>query len=122
MADVVVGLDGSPHSRAALGWAAAAATARGARLRVISAWQYPSDAPMPWQAEALTSPEQMDRSRREETEKILAEELGPDRPDIDIQIVRGAAVTGLRAAAAAGAGLLVVGSRGLGGFDGLLLG
>ena len=38
---VVVGVDGSPHSVAALGWAARYAAATGAAVRAVFAWHYP---------------------------------------------------------------------------------
>lgn len=41
MGHIVVGLDGSPNSRAALLWAAHLAGRIGADLHVIAAWQYP---------------------------------------------------------------------------------
>lgn len=39
-ARIVVGVDGSPGSRAALRWASAEAARRQAGLRIVSAWQY----------------------------------------------------------------------------------
>lgn len=43
---VVVGFDGSPPSRHAVAWAAEAAVARGALLRIISCYEVPVEAPM----------------------------------------------------------------------------
>ena len=40
---VVVGVDGSPHSQRALAWAVEYAELSGAPIRVISAWQYPTN-------------------------------------------------------------------------------
>ena len=41
---VVVGVDGSAESVAALRWAARYATATGARVRALLAWHYPAAA------------------------------------------------------------------------------
>jgi len=46
---VVVGVDGSPMSRAALRWAVEEARARHGRVRAIHAWMSPYD----WQMEVL---------------------------------------------------------------------
>ena len=44
---VVVGVDGSAHSVAALDWAARYAAATGATVRAVFAWHYPTAAGLP---------------------------------------------------------------------------
>jgi nucleotide-binding universal stress UspA family protein len=115
---VVVGVDGSPQSKQALRWAAGFAAATGARIDAIAAWQYPVS--YGWSAVAY------DYSPEKDAEKALTETVdevfGPDRPaDLHLTVSSGYAATVLLDAAKT-ATLVVVGSRGHGGFAGLLLG
>jgi nucleotide-binding universal stress UspA family protein len=120
---VIVGVDGSKGSRDALRWAAGLATATHRRIRVLRAWQYPATAGIDLtRTSRLPSVDEMDRSMREGLARVVEEVLGPDVP-VDLATARGdAAGALLRAARAARADLLALGSRGLGGFKGLLLG
>jgi nucleotide-binding universal stress UspA family protein len=119
---VVVGVDRSPASATALRWAADEARLRQARLRVVMAWQLPSIAlyPAPFPADVVADGQLA-------AQRLLAEELdevlGHDRQGLEVEpvVVDGAAAPVLLDQAAA-ASLLVVGSRGHGGFTGLLLG
>jgi nucleotide-binding universal stress UspA family protein len=115
---IVVGVDGSAPSLLAVRWAATEAAARGAGLCLCCvAVKDLHGGPMLW-----TGPEVVRRDAAE-IAGVAAAEAGRIRPDVEVsvQIVVGDAVTEL-AAAGAGAGLLVLGSRGLGAFTGLLLG
>jgi nucleotide-binding universal stress UspA family protein len=119
---IVVGVDGSDGSRRALRWAADEAAARGDDLTLVYVWDRPQAyAPLglgayPIDAEPI----------QEAAQSVLdgfveeARELAPDVP------VKGLLVEGPPAGAlldaARSADLLVVGSRGLGGFRSLLLG
>ena len=47
MAEIVVGVDGSPGSLQALRWAVAEARLRGASLRLVHAWMVPLLEAMP---------------------------------------------------------------------------
>jgi nucleotide-binding universal stress UspA family protein len=116
-ARIVVGVDGSPPSVEALRWAARIAPALHADVEAVTVWIYPATyglAPIP-----IWSP-------RSDAEKILQMALdrafGPDRP----ATLTTRAAEGLPARtlveASQSADLLLVGSRGLGGFKGLLLG
>ncbi|RFS83539.1 universal stress protein [Actinomadura spongiicola] len=115
---VIVGVDGSAASRAALSMGFAEADARGLSLSAVVAWD-------PVSAKGL--PPLVDESGlREATETALARLMIPLRelhPGVDVKI---AVVIGapreVLIAASEGASLLVVGSRGLGGFRGLVLG
>jgi nucleotide-binding universal stress UspA family protein len=118
--DVIVGIDGSESSRAALRWATAEAKRRGARLHVVLAyhWRWPGMHPNPNDEFAAITRQQAglvaDDAVRE------ARELAPGVE------VRGDAVLGLPAQSlidlSVDAALVVVGNRGHGGFASLLLG
>lgn len=122
MQRIVVGVDGSPGSINALRWALGQARRTGARLQLVNAWSYPySVAPM---AIAIPMPTTDEMAHvASSTLKSAMEDLGGDSLEVDVEytIVEGSAAEAL-VNAAAGAALLVVGSRGLGGFSRLLLG
>ncbi|MBA9002770.1 universal stress protein [Thermomonospora cellulosilytica] len=120
--EVVVGVDGSTSCRSAVRFAFQEAALRGAGVRAVLAFTHPiSTGPGDMQPlvydPALLAVEQ---------ERALAESLAGHRqrhPDVAVvrQVVHARAARAL-AEASAGADLLVVGSRGRGGFTGLLLG
>jgi len=115
---IVVGLDGSPSSRQALRWAADLATTFGAPINVVSAWQYPTTygygSPLPdW------SPE--DDMRRIQ-DQAIAGVFGEEKPAGVTRILRCGSPAAVLREASETALLVVVGSRGHGGFAGLLLG
>lgn len=124
MAAIVVGVDGSQESLDALAWAVEEARLRGASLRVVTAWRPPEayvfDAP------AAVRPE-LEEALRGVGERVIEDALaavvGGRDPGIEVErrVVPEPPVEALLDAAA-GADLLVVGSRGRGGFTGLLLG
>lgn len=121
---IVVGVDGSDTSRRALRWAAEEARAHDAELHVVHAWEVPTPGAAVGLAPrrtAVKAGEQRDVAE-DLLKEILTEELG-DYPAEKVRpsIGRGPAAT-ILLEAARGADLLVVGSRGLGGFSGLLLG
>ncbi len=121
---IVVGVDQSPGSRAALAWAAGTARRLGLRLRVIQAWQYPSDIVVRVGYVHLTDAEHSEDRVAADLRHLVREVVGePAGLDIRIEEVRGPTTEALlRAASASDTEMLVVGSRGLGGFRGLLLG
>ena len=123
MGDIIVGVDGSDGSRAALRWAARTSAARGAGLRAVTAWQYPANAVTPAGPARLPGPEEMDERTCDEVRAVVREELVADADLVEVEAGRGpAASVLLTAAARPGTDMLVVGARGLGGFAGLLLG
>jgi nucleotide-binding universal stress UspA family protein len=114
---VVVGVDGSPVSEAALAFAFDAAAARGVDLVAVHAWSPTAI------DEELASLVEWDASAES---AVLAERLagwGQKYPQVAVRrtVVRDGAVRAL-VAASAGAQLVVVGSRGRGNAAGLLLG
>ena len=133
MGRIVVGVDGSKASQRALEWAARQASLEGAELEVVHAYEYET----PWMAYAS-----YEGMTREQVEGLRAEMEGgkeaahrhaqamvdgqvADLPD-DLR-VQAVAVETRRPAEvlverSSDADLLVVGSRGRGGFKGLMLG
>jgi|CZKW01.1.fsa_nt_gi nucleotide-binding universal stress UspA family protein len=117
-ARIIVGIDGSEYSKEALRWAVRQAKFTGAALEAVTAWQYPL-AFYGW-----TGPQDFDfgAAAQQALTGALDEVLGPDRPaGLQACAVEGHAAQVL-VEASAGAELLVVGTRGHGGFADLLLG
>jgi nucleotide-binding universal stress UspA family protein len=118
---VVVGVDGSEPSEAALRWAIADGAARKAVVQVVHAWEPPLIyGPV---AGASGSDMGATESRAHRLVDDMLERLGDavDSVEIERTVVPGGAATSLLDAAE-GADLVVVGRRGLGGFGRLLLG
>ena len=124
MPGIIVGIDGSDHSRHALEWAIREAAVRHAPLTVLTVQQavagywggpvlYPGDEDLAEKGREIA---------QEETDRTL-EKIDPESRPSSVTV---RAVTGLPAEAlleaAADADLLVVGSRGAGGFKRLLMG
>lgn len=114
--DIVVGIDGSEHSEKALEWAIDEAELRGAKVRAVLTWTYLG------QSGSKLGP----LTTEPDAQKLLAEvvdRVAGDRAHmVDAVTVNDLPVAGLLDQAADGASLLVVGSRGLGGVKGMLLG
>jgi nucleotide-binding universal stress UspA family protein len=116
---IVVGVDGSVPSKAALGWAIRQAKLSGAVVEAVIAWHHPASYGYP-----VTVPDDSDYSElaAKVVADAIAEVAGPAGPvEIRSKVVEGNPAAGLLAASA-GAELLVVGSRGHGGFVEALLG
>lgn len=120
--EVALGVDGSPASMEAVGFAFGEASVRRARLHAVLAWPHPISTgpgdmqPLVYDPEVVTKGE----------ERVLSECLSGWRakfPDVEVvpEVVHGRAAPAL-VRASEQADLLVVGSRGRGGFTGLLLG
>ncbi len=130
MPGITVGIDGSDHSGRALEWAVREAAVRHTPLTVLTV-QKPAATGSSWGASAAVPyayPYDEDlatqalKMAREETDRTLEKaNPGSRPPSVTVK-----AVTGLPAEvllrAAEGADMLVVGSRGAGGFERLLLG
>ena len=118
---IVVGVDGSEASLAALRWGADEARRRGLGLHVVTCWSYPM---LPWGPyQPPLSGEGFELEARDVAEAAIEKvlEADHDRPDVTIEVLQGPASLRLLALAG-GADMLVVGSRGRGGFAGLMLG
>jgi nucleotide-binding universal stress UspA family protein len=123
MQRIVVGVDGSQGARRALEWAVAEAKLRHAHVVVVHAWLEPAAVAVG----SVISAGGVEPELFEETaERTIAEVLASVdttglAQGIENHVVAGAPARALLDAAK-DADLVVVGSRGLGGFTGLLLG
>ncbi len=120
---IVVGVDGSPASKDALAWALRQAGLTRASVEAITAWHYPAVAGgIPYAP--LTMFEESDLSRFAETtlSNAIGAAAGTDASVKISPIVREGNAAQVLLDAADGADLLVVGSRGHGGFAQALLG
>lgn len=121
MKTVVVGVDGSDHAEAALEFALEEAALRGASLRIISAWELPSSVAL----SGVSTPEVFDIFPQEAQTVLVkalarAMELQSTVP-CEGKLVEGPAASALLEEAR-DAFMIVLGSRGRGGFANLLLG
>lgn len=122
-ARVVVGVDGSAGARAALRFALEDAARRNVPVEAVIAY-LPPEAWMDFDATGGVHYDQAEAAAVERAEKLIAEVLGevPEpHPEIHVTAVLGSAADAL-IRESAGADLLVVGSRGHGGFSSMLLG
>jgi nucleotide-binding universal stress UspA family protein len=118
---IVVGIDGSDGAAAALRFAADEASLRQTQLRVVSAWHVPTGVYMP--------PTYMDldldafrQTASEVAERQVVDALGAERATTVAVVIHEGSPAEVLIAESSQAELLVVGSRGHGGFAGLLLG
>ena len=118
---IVVGVDGSEPSVEALRWAIKEARMRQCTIRAVYAWSIPRDAAYGFVPAEVFDREQLQREARDHLEGWVTRV--PESADVHVErhAVEGSAAHAL-IEAAEGAELLVVGSRGRGGFTGLLLG
>ena len=122
---ILVGVDGSEGSRRALRWAIEEAAVRGASVDAVAVWQDPYRGDMTFEYEIPY----LRRDRRATLEHVdgklaeaVAEVVGHDPVvEVDPLVVEGDPAETL-CERSAGADLLVVGSRGHGGFARLMLG
>lgn len=126
MSGILVGVDGSYHSRAALGWAVREAAQHHCRLTVLTVHQ---EAPRPateiyWgihnYGEDSFDPETTRKAVGQFVDEV-AHETGERPLEVTVNVTRGD-VTAELVRASRDADMLVVGSRGSGGFAGLLMG
>lgn len=123
MQRIVVGIDGSQGARRALEWAIAEAKLRDAHLVVVHAWLEPAAVAV---GSVITAGGVEPEIFEETAERTVADVLGAADTTglpqgIETHVVAGAPARAL-IDAAKDADLIVVGSRGHGGFTGLLLG
>ncbi|MEU1290023.1 universal stress protein [Kitasatospora sp. NPDC005856] len=115
---VLVGLDGSPQSEAAAMWAAQEAHRFGAALRLLHVWPWLSGA----EAERQARPDDLRPAALDALARV-ADRIRTAHPDLTVETaVRGDDPVDGLVAEAQGQRMLVLGSRGLGGFAGLLVG
>ncbi|MBV9795636.1 MAG: universal stress protein [Actinobacteria bacterium] len=123
MSGVYVGIDGSGHSQTALNWAMREAGYRHEPLTVIAVQEVPISA---WGGNMILPDdaireEQTRKAAQESADKAMAELGTPAPTSVTVTAVTGQATTAL-IEASKDADLLVVGSRGVGGFTRLVVG
>jgi nucleotide-binding universal stress UspA family protein len=126
MSGIFVGVDGSDHSRLALAWALREAARQGMPLTVISVRPTPvrPATDIYWAVPDLpvdTRGEEAELQALREFVNKIADETGETLPDITVVMEKGDPAEEL-IKASRDADLLVVGSRGSGGFARLMLG
>lgn len=116
---VIVGIDGSEGSRVALRFAADEARQWGVPLVAVRAWEYPHlIAP----TSSVPDSEEMSKAIAGQLNSTIEEVLGPDAADtVEAVVVDDPPVRAILDTAGP-TDLIVVGSRGLGGFRGMFLG
>ena len=122
MSTIVVGVDGSEESLRALRFAVEEARIRGAEVKAVAAWYIP---PAVYGVGWVPPPIQLDEYERGASTTLdtcLAEAGVADSGISVTPLVREGQAADVLCAEAKDAALLVVGSRGRGGFRGLLLG
>lgn len=127
MGRMVVGVDGSAGSLGALRWALVEAALRRDDLDVVLVWHDPMVMAAPGMVLPPSSYDELAASAKERVQAVLdgmpAEMAAAREAGVKVSAITAEGPTGATLLdAAAGADLLVVGSRGHGGFTGLLLG
>lgn len=115
---ILVGFDGSAESKRALRWAAEIAYLTGAEVHAINAWDFPEYCDYPYPFEGWDT-----RTKPDEEFDATVQQMDADRRParLSLDVLRGDPAR-LLIEHSADATMLVVGSRGLGGFSGLLMG
>jgi len=123
MPGIIVGVDGSGHSQRALNWAIKEAAVRHVPLSVLTV--HPAIkgyyGGLVTGAQDLELTEKAQAAVKEETDKVLAGLDGPHPESVTINAVHGFPVEELINASRE-ADMVVLGSRGVGGFTRLMLG
>ncbi|WP_311765137.1 universal stress protein [Streptomyces zingiberis] len=120
---MVVGVDGSEPSREALRWAARQAELTGASVDAVMSWEWPGYAT--WGGmlpPAAPTDGALEEAAQQTLLTAVEETLGKEPPVRVRALTQPGSPVQVLLEAARGASLLVVGSRGLGGFRGALLG
>ena len=121
-ATIVVGVDGSEGAVRALEFALEEAQAHHADVKAVAAWHVPAAAYETGWVPVSVDPTDYEKIARAGLEKSI-EEAAASTSGVNVTpILRKGQAAEVLVAEAHGAELLVVGSRGLGGFKGLLLG
>jgi nucleotide-binding universal stress UspA family protein len=116
---IVVGIDGSDNSVAALRWAVAEAKVHGATVDAVYSWEFPPVMD-PMGVSLLPSADEMNGSAQQLLDGVLRK-VDLSGVGVTPHVLRGTPASALISAAKQ-ADLLVIGRRGHGGFMGLLLG
>ena len=118
---VVVGVDGSPGSIAALSWAGQYGAATGTKVQALHIWHYPTAAGLP----PGVTPDSVTDEVKANQEKELLESIEKAQLDPAAQVqpaIEYGHPADVLIEESKTAGLLVVGHKGHGGFSGMLTG
>ena len=122
MSSVIVGVDGSANSIAALQWSARYAKSTDGIVHAVYVWSYPASTVVTSQLGAAMAPADLMQSAASEAlAGFIAEAALPDDVHV-VHVVREGSTSKVLLDQAKDADILVVGARGHGGFTGLLLG
>lgn len=117
---IVVGVDGSPSSRSALSWALGQASLTGTSVTAVIAWEFPAF--YSWEGGTMP-PEEFEDAAHENLHRAVDETVTDAHRHVPVhREVRHGHAAQVMLEASKGAELLVLGSRGHGGFVGALLG
>jgi nucleotide-binding universal stress UspA family protein len=121
---IVVGVDGSPASRTALAWALNEGRLRQAAVEAVHAWQFPTLALSQFGGEAVPvfGSEDIEKAADKLLRETIKDVAGDDCDVAITATLASGHPADVLLAISEHADLLVVGSRGHGGFAGMLLG
>jgi nucleotide-binding universal stress UspA family protein len=122
MNTIVVGIDGSPASVRALEFAIEEARLRGAQVKAVAAWHVPAAAYDTGWVPVSVDPTDFEKITRATLDETLAHARVAQSGVEVVPVMREGQAADVLVEEARDADLLVVGSRGRGGFKGLLLG
>lgn len=114
---IAVGVDGSRLSELALAWAITEGRLRRATVRVLTAWQYPL---VVAGMEGALNDSNVEAAARH-TQALVLGKVPHEGVDVTAEVVHGSG-SAVLIDASKQADIVVIGSRGHGGFGGLLLG
>jgi nucleotide-binding universal stress UspA family protein len=117
---IVVGVDGSESSLAALRWAVRQAELTGAPLEIVSAWEWPVSF-LGWETPLPDDYDPSDEARRQLDKAVSAVLTPGDAIEVRRSVIEGHPAPVLEALSKT-ADLVVIGSHGHGEFAGMLLG
>ena len=118
---VVVGVDGSPGSVAALSWAGHYGAATGAVVWALHIWHYPTAAGLPPGITPESVDDEVKANQRKELDEAIAKANLDPSAQVESKIGYGHPAQVL-ISESENADLIVVGHRGRGGFTGMLTG
>jgi nucleotide-binding universal stress UspA family protein len=121
MNEFVIGVDGSDDSRLALKWGASMAKRANLPLRALQAWSYPALLTVMPIMPSMESREEMDAKTLSDVRAVVDETLGELPAFVSVDALRGPPAQAILETLTPDS-VLCLGSRGLGGFKGMLLG
>jgi nucleotide-binding universal stress UspA family protein len=118
---VVVGVDGSPESIAALSWAGRYGAATGAVVWALHIWHYPTSAGLPPGITPESADDEVKANQRKELDEAIVKANLDPAAQVESRIAYGHPAQVL-INESQNVSLIVIGHRGRGGFTGMLTG